>query len=139
MADLSKDKAALAAKRDGSASAALKAEYGKSIEEIDRQERSWQELKDQREVVRLRLGSSVNQLRQMRLDLARVQASPGLEGTAGVEALRRRSEELSRYLDDLRSGYSESHKDPYAELAEAERLKLAEEEKAKGRIEGPKG
>jgi hypothetical protein len=139
MADLSKEKAALAAKRDASASAALKAEYGTSIDEIDKQERSWQELKDQREVVRLRLGSSVNQLRQMRLDLARVQASPGLEGTAGVEALRRRSEELSRYLDDLRSGYSESRKDPYAELAEAEQKKLAEAEKAKGQIERPKG
>ena len=139
MADLTKDKAALVTKREASASATLKAEYGKSIEEIDRQERSWQELKEQREVVRLRLGSSVNQLRQMRLDLARVQATPGLEGTGGVEALRRRSEELSHYLDDLRSGYSESHKDPYAELAEAERNKLAEAEKAKAGIEGPKG
>ena len=139
MADLSKDKAALVAKREASTSAALKAEYGKSIEEIDKQEGSWQELKEQREVVRLRLGSSVNQLRQMRLDLARVQASPGLEGTGGVEALRRRSEELSHYLDDLHSGYAESHKDPYAELAEAERKKLAEAQKAKGGIEGPKG
>jgi hypothetical protein len=140
MADLSKDKAALVAKREGAASDSLRAEYGKSIEEIDKQERSYQELKEQSEVVRLRLGSSVNQLKQMRLDIARVQASPGVEGAAGIEGLKRRTDELSHYLEDLRSGYTESKRDPFAELEEAERKRLAEAEgaKPKGELEGPK-
>jgi hypothetical protein len=114
----------------------LKGEYGKSIEEIDKQERSYKELKEQSEVVRLRLGSSVNQLKQMRLDIARVQASPGTEGAAGIEALRRRTDELSHYLEDLRSGYAESRDDPFAELERQERERLAA---AKGEIEAPKG
>ncbi len=148
MADLSKDKAALVSKRDSAASDSLKAEYGKSIEEIDRQERSYQELKDQSEVVRLRLGSSVNQLKQMRLDIARVQASPGAEGAAGIEGLKRRTDELSHYLEDLRSGYAESgigSSDPFAELERQERERLAQAEKARlpegakaAEIEGPK-
>jgi hypothetical protein len=160
MVDLSKDKATLVAKRDSAASESLKAEYGKSIAEIDKQESSYQELKEQSEVVRLRLGSSVNQLKQMRLDIARVQASPGAEGAAGIESLRMRTDELSRYLEDLRSGYSESKNDPFAELEEQERRRLAEQSsaerssaaeqssaerssaadaaKGKGAIEGPK-
>jgi hypothetical protein len=135
MADLSKDKAVLVAKEQA-ASVSLKGEYGKSIEEIDKQERSYKELKEQSEVVRLRLGSSVNQLKQMRLDIARVQASPGTEGAAGIEALRRRTDELSHYLEDLRSGYAESRDDPFAELERQERERLAA---AKGEIEAPKG
>jgi class 3 adenylate cyclase len=134
MADLSKDKAALLAKA-GAASESLKAEYRKSIEEIDKQESSYDELKEQSEVVRLRLGSSVNQLKQMRLDIARLQASPGAEGGAGVEALRRRTDELSRYLEDLRAGYAAGGADPFAELEEAERRRLAAEAEAKGKLE----
>jgi hypothetical protein len=116
----------------------LKAEYRKSIDEIDKQENSYQELKEQSEVVRLRLGSSVNQLKQMRLDIARLQASPGTEGAAGIDQLKQRTDELSHYLEDLRSGYTESKSDPFAELEEQERKRLAEEAKVKGEIAGPK-
>jgi class 3 adenylate cyclase len=137
MADLAKDKAALVAK-ESAASAGLKAEYRKSIEEIDKQENSYQELKEQSEVVQLRLGSSVNQLKQMRLDIARLQASPGIEGAAGIDQLKRRTDELSHYLEDLRSGYAESKGDPFAELEEQEKKRLAEQAKAKGELEGPK-
>jgi class 3 adenylate cyclase len=128
MADLSKDKAALLAK-EATASGSLKAEYRKSIDEIDKQDLSYKELKEQSEVVRLRLGSSVNQLKQMRLDIARLQAAPGAEGAAGIDRLRRRTDELSRYLEDLRSGYAETsgaRADPFAELERAEREALAE-------------
>jgi hypothetical protein len=140
MSDLSKDRAALVAKGE-TASESLKVEYGKSIGEIDKQQRAYNELKEQSEVVRLRLGSSVNQLKQMRLDIARVQASPSAEGAAGIEGLKLSTDELSRYLEDLRSGYAESRaaSDPFAELEEAERSRerLAEAEKAKDAIEGP--
>jgi len=143
MVELSKDKASLVAKRDAAASDSLKSEYAKSIDEIDKQERSYQELREQSEVVRLRLGSSVNQLKQTRLDIARMQTSPGVEGAEGIAGLKRRTDELSRYLDDLRSGYAESKGDslgldPFAELEEAERKRLAEAAEAKGEIEGPK-
>jgi hypothetical protein len=139
MADLSRDKAALVAK-ESSASAGLKAEYRKSIDEIEKQEASYQELKEQSEVVRLRLGSSVNQLKQMRLDIARLQASPGTEGAAGIDQLKRRTDELSHYLADLRSGYAESGNggaDPFVQLEKEEKLRLAAEAKAKGEPETP--
>jgi len=154
MVDLRADKEALVAKESSASSESLRAEYRKSIEEIDKQERSYQELKEQSEVLRLRLGSSVNQLKQMRLDIARLQAAPGADGSGGLESLKMRTAELSRYLDDLRSGYDEgTGKDPFAELERAERERLAAERerlgaererlaaeaKAKSEIEGPKG
>ena len=130
MTDLSKDKASLVAKEEA-ASPTLKAEYRSSIEEIDKQEKSYAELKEQSEVVKLRLGSSVNQLKQMRLDIARLSASPNAEGGADLAVLKRRTDELSHYLEDLRSGYAESRDDPFAQL-EAEERKRLEEESGKG-------
>jgi class 3 adenylate cyclase len=141
MADLAGDKAALV-QREASSSESLKTEYRRSITEIEKQEKAYQELKDQSEVIRLRLGSSVNQLKQMRLDIARVKAAPGTDGSlgTGLDQLKRRTDEMSRYLEDLRKGYDEGRKDPFAELedlarAEEERRRIAEE--ARRKLEGP--
>jgi class 3 adenylate cyclase len=138
MTDLRRDKEALLAKEQSASSAVLKTEYRKSIEEIEHQERSYQELKDQSEVLRLRLSSSVNQLKQMRLDIARIQASPGAEVSGGLESLKTRTELLSRYLEDLRAGYDESAQDPFAELEKAEVARLAAEKNPKQGDTGPK-
>jgi class 3 adenylate cyclase len=127
MAELRRDKEELLVKEQATSNSALKAEYRKSIEEIEKQEHSYQELKDQSEVLRLRLTSSVNQLKQMRLDIARIQATPGAEGTGGLESLKARTEQLSRYLEDLRIGYDESQRDPFAELEKAEQARRSAE------------
>jgi hypothetical protein len=74
----------------------------------------------------------------MRLDIARVQASPGIEGAAGIEALKRRTDELSHYLEDLRAGYAEGRADPFAELEEAERQRGTAEAGMKGAPADPK-
>jgi hypothetical protein len=141
MAELDKDKAELASK-EAIASASLKPEYRKSIAEIEKQEKAYQELKEQSEVLKLRLGSSVNGLKQMRIDLARIKATPGLgtgdgAGLAGLDQLKRRTEELSRYLEDLRAGFDESRdssrEDPFAELERLER-----EAQERSRLEPPK-
>lgn len=131
MADLAKDKAELAAKSASAASAGLKEEYQRSIMEIEKQEKSYAELRDQSEVIKLRLSSSVNQLKQMRIDMARLRAA-GDDGSGGLDELKKRTSELSLYLQDLHSGYSaEAAEDPYAELEK----KLAREEADKKRLE----
>lgn len=130
MGDLAKDKAELARKAELAASTSLKDEYKRSIEEIDRQEQSYNELRDQSEVIKLRLASSVNQLKQMRIDMARLKAAGGdsAGGPGNISELKRRTMELSDYLQDLRKGYEEGNKDPYAELEEL--AKAAEEKKS---------
>jgi class 3 adenylate cyclase len=130
MGDLAKDKAELARKSGLATSASLKDEYRRSIEEIDRQEQSYNELRDQSEVIKLRLASSVNQLKQMRIDMARLKAAGGdsIGGPGNISELKRRTMELSDYLQDLRKGYEEGNKDPYAELEEL--AKAAEAKKS---------
>ena len=132
MAELERDKASLVAKEGAASAESLKAEYRRSIEEIEKQEKSYQELKDQSELLRLRLGSSVNQIKQMRIDMARLKAagegedaSSGL-ASSGLGRIKSRTDELSRYLEDLRKGYDESKRDPFAEL---EALEKAEDER----------
>ncbi len=126
MAELARDKDALLAKEAQAASPGLKSEYRRSIEEIEKQEKSYEELKNQSEVLRLRLGSSVNQLKQMRIDMARLKAAGEGFGDEGIDRLKSKTEELSRYLEDIRKGYDESKKDPFAEL---EALAQAEEQR----------
>jgi chromosome segregation ATPase len=105
MRELQDDRERLRKRIDETDQQKLRTEYERSIAEIDRQERSWQELRDQREILDLRSRSSINSLKQIHLDLARMKAVPGLEES--TSALRERSAELSRYLEDLRKGYSE--------------------------------
>ncbi|MBN1686511.1 MAG: 2TM domain-containing protein, partial [Spirochaetales bacterium] len=87
----------------------LKEEYEKSILEIDRQLASIKELAHNGEVLELRLTSAVNLMKQLQLDLARVKGA-SLQNTASFGLLKEKSDELSRYIEDLESGYNELEK-----------------------------
>ena len=128
---LRRDREELEAKRSGSTSQALKDEYGRSIAEIARQEKACKDLEDQRELLRLRLGSSANALKQLKIDMARMKALPEAGERQALEDIRKKASELSGYLDDLKTGYDETSADPYAEL---ERLAAEADERA--RLEG---
>lgn len=132
LADLAKDKAEMQKKMGASDSSSLKAEYKRSIEEIERQERASKELEDQREVLKLRLSSSVNSLKQLKLDMARMKALPQSSEHEAIEEIRRKASAMAGYLDDLKAGYDESVKDPFEELE-----RLAAEADARKRLEGP--
>ena len=119
MAALEKDKAALTIKLEG-AKESMKTEYEGSIAEIEKQEESFKALAEQREVIDLRLRSSVSQLQQLKMELARAKAFDA-ESDAGRKesallSIRARSEELSRYIDDLKEGNLEALADPFVEL-----------------------
>jgi len=119
MSALASDKAELLAKAK-TAGPALKSEYSGSVAEIEKQEDSFKALKEQREIIDLRLRSSVNQLNQLKIDLARARAADregdAMRGESAISSLRARSEELSKYIEDLRSGQLEAIVDPFAEL-----------------------
>ena len=84
----------------------LKEEYEKSILEIDRQLASLKQLAHNSEIIELRLSSAVNLMKQLQLDLARVKGAT-LQNTASFGLLKEKSDELSRYIEDLESGYNE--------------------------------
>lgn len=104
---LAADKAALRRKLDEAPGESLKREYAKSLEEIGKQERSYEELVEQREILELRMRSSVNTLKQMRIDVARLSGMDAGGETGSSRFVREKTEELNRYLQDLKSGYEE--------------------------------
>jgi hypothetical protein len=102
MKDLAADKAALAAKRDAAPAESLKREYQKNIDEIEKHEQSYKDLTDQKEVLYLRLKSSVNNLKQMQINMARVATLPNANEGATIKELQERTEELSNYLEAVK-------------------------------------
>lgn len=127
MAALKTDKEELLRKEAEAVSDRMKKEYRKSVEEIERQETSFKELENQREMLKLRLKSGVNSLKQMRIEVARLSTMPEMDEDSAVLMVKQRSQEISQYLEDLRSGFDETERDPYQELADAERKKLDDE------------
>ena len=83
------------------------AEYDQSIRQIEKQQTSFAELKNEREILRLRLSSGLSQLKQMEIDLVRMASLSSNEEVASIGMLKDKSDELSQYLDDLREGYRE--------------------------------
>lgn len=124
MESLAKDKAALRDKLD-SAPPSMRLEYEKNISEIEKQEESFKGLKEQREVIDLRLRSSVSQLHQLKMDMARARAADTESsigsGDSAISSIKARAAELSHYIDDLKEGRLELLKDPFQELEEQAR------------------
>lgn len=104
---LAVDKQALIGKMEEHPGEGLRKEYQKSLAELEKQESSYNELREQREVLELRLRSSVNTMKQMRIDLARLAGMPQNGESASANVLRDKTAELNRYLGDLRAGYDE--------------------------------
>ena len=103
--DLQKEIDELKAKHEKAENGYVKQEYEKTINQYERQRQSLTELRDQKEVVHLRLTASLLTIRQIQLDLSRMKSMASTAEPASVKLLREKSDELSQYLDDLRSGY----------------------------------
>lgn len=105
IASLEKDRAVLEA-RMKEAGPELAEQYRKNIEEIDAQSASHRKLVERRETLEAKLRSSVNQLRQLSLDLAAARAAGAQSEIEhrqqAVSALGSRTEELRKSLEDLR-------------------------------------
>ena len=106
-AELERDLVRLRQKVQTAESDYLRKEYERSMTEIERQKKSFGDLREQKEVLHLRLRSAVNNMKQMQIDLARMQNLSDTNDTAAMMMLKDRTKELSQYLDDFKSGYNE--------------------------------
>lgn len=79
----------------------LRAEYERSIEQIERELESIRELQREREVISLRLQSTLGCLKQLRIDLARLERISGHADLNTASMVETRTREVSRYLHDL--------------------------------------
>ncbi len=107
VAELQRDLAILQKQRAKAENEKVLAEYDQSIRQIEKQQTSFAELRNEREILRLRLSSGLSQLKQMEIDLVRMASLSSNEEAASIGMLKDKSDELSQYLDDLREGYRE--------------------------------
>lgn len=106
-AELQAERVSLQAKIASTGSATLKQEYEKSMAEIDRQKKSFDDLAEQQEILNLRMKSAMGNLQQMQVDLARIKGLSDGQKEGSFLSIKERSEELSRYIEDYREGLKE--------------------------------
>ena len=111
LADLRNDKARLELRKTSAQNDHMKREYQRSIDEIDRQMQSVQELNDHKEVIALRITSAVNSLKRLQLDLARMRSMASTERVPDTDLLKEKTNQLSDYLHDLQEAYREIDED----------------------------
>ncbi|AHC13534.1 adenylate/guanylate cyclase domain-containing protein [Salinispira pacifica] len=83
----------------------LKVELEKSIESVKKQQNSYYELEKQQQMLKAKLSSAINSLRQLQLDLVRMRRTPELQELPPVDALRNQTGEINHYLSDLEREY----------------------------------
>ena len=105
-AEITEELAILNGKLDETASAELRREYQTAVEQYEGQLNSLRDLQERIEMIDLRAKSAVLALRQLSLDIPRLRTAPAGE-PAGLVSLRDKSQELTRYLDDLRAGHQD--------------------------------
>lgn len=108
--EIEKDREKLIQRMDLAGTDSLRIEYEKSIADVEKQIKSICELESNRELLSLRILSAVNLMKQLQLDLARVKGLAASEASS-FDLLKSKSEELSRYLEDLEAGYGELNDD----------------------------
>ena len=112
--DVTRQLATLRGKLENTASDALRHEYRTAMNQYERQLSSLAHLREQAEMIDLRAKSAVLALQQLSLDIPRLRTAPAGE-SAALLALRDKSQDLTHYLDDLRTGFREL--DPTADPA----------------------
>jgi len=139
--ELDRDLSTLRSRHEQATNLTLKAEYQKSIEQIERQNHSFDELKGQKELMDLKIANSVNSLKQMQLDITRMVGMAQAREPLQVDAVRQRTNELSERIEDLGASYAELERMPAMgerEREVADRLladfkqREAERERSKG-------
>lgn len=104
--DLEADKQKLTKHISQTSDPVSKREYAVSLSELDKQLSSFRQLHDRGELVTLKIQSSLNSLRKMQADLLSI--SDSAKNTPySIDSLKRRTDELSDYLNDLDKGYKE--------------------------------
>ena len=106
-AEIEADRRDLEAKLNSAASDQLKQGYRRSIEEIDQHIAAYHKLEEQRELLDLRIRSAINTLKKLRLDIARINSISQVQSMPHFDEVKKQSEELSEYIQDLAGGYQE--------------------------------
>jgi chromosome segregation ATPase len=105
--ELEEDKKKLVLRIEEAKSEALRQEYQKAIAQIEKQVRSYEEIREQKEMLHVKLHSSLTSLKQLHLDITKMKNLASPDEATSIASIKAKSEELSQYIADLESGYKE--------------------------------
>jgi len=83
----------------------LKTEYNKSISQHEKQKKSFTDLKNQKEIIYLRITNALSSLKQLEIDFTRMKGVASKENDASVKIFAETSEELTNYVDNIKMSY----------------------------------
>jgi len=106
--ELAEDRKRLEEKISETSSEQLISEYRQSLAEIQDHEKAYEQLEEQRELIELRILSAINNLRKLRLDVARTRSIAQMSSMGTFSEMEKQSRELSDYIHDLAEGYREA-------------------------------
>jgi class 3 adenylate cyclase len=105
MVNLERELLDLQKQKDGTGNPDLIVELEKSIESIKKQQSSYYELQNQQQMLKVKITSAINSLRQLQLDLVRMKRAPEIGELPPVDSLRTQTGEINHYLSDLEIEY----------------------------------
>jgi hypothetical protein len=82
-------------------------EYNSAIKQYEHQLKSIKELENHKEIIELRIKSSLTSLKQLELDSARLKHLSDMEEPESLRTIKQKSGELSDYLKDFKKSYKE--------------------------------
>ena len=86
----------------------LRKEYNKNLTKYREHRKSYQDLQEQREVIRMRVNSSIMSLKQIKLDLIKMENMASYEERDNFfKTFDEKSQDLSNYLDFLETSYNQ--------------------------------
>jgi len=109
LSELQEDRSTLIRRQAEGTNEALMSQYAEALVQVDRQIAGLTELESRKELLELRIRTGVNSLRQINVDLVRMQGDAALGDINRL--VQNRTEELSAYLSDLQQSYQELSRD----------------------------
>jgi len=104
---IERELAVLRERQAAAESARLRSEYERAIAQYEQQRRAVRELANHKEILELRIRSALTLLRKLQLDVARLRGLASAQEIPALGALKDKTSELSKYLDDLQDIYTE--------------------------------
>ncbi|MGL1891840.1 MAG: 2TM domain-containing protein [Spirochaetaceae bacterium] len=110
ISELQDEKSKIIDKRDKAESDRLITEYNNFIEEIDNHIVTIKRLEEQKELLQLKIITSINSLKHLNLELVGMKSKTTVEDTTILEDFDKKSADLALYYKDLLESYDEVHK-----------------------------
>lgn len=108
--ELQEEKDRIILKKESAESPSLIKEYNNMIIELDNHLKTIKRIREQRELLQLKITTSINSLKHLNLELVSMKSKTTLEDTSILDEFDKKSSDLAVYYKDLLESYDELYK-----------------------------